>query len=37
MTLFRILVLAAIAALAFSAATPRPEQRQAAAVRVISE
>ena len=37
MTLFRILVLAAIAALAFSAATPRTAERQAAAARVISE
>ena len=37
MTLFRILVLTAIAALAFSAATPSPEQRQAATARVISE
>jgi hypothetical protein len=37
MTLFRILVLTAIAALAFSAATPSPEQQRAAAAQLISE
>jgi hypothetical protein len=37
MIVFRILVILAIAGLAFSAATPRPAERQAAAVRVISE
>jgi hypothetical protein len=37
MTVFRILVVLAILALAFSAATPRPDQRQAAAARLIAE